>query len=149
MVAYGLGFCSKGSRMFKPTDVPPASAAPLLAASMIPPPPPVITPNPFFTKRAAMACAFLYCRSSGRVLADPKMLTAGPRSWRPSTPSTNSPMILNSRQDSPSLRSSIKNCFSIKFLCFHSTFDVHSSIHRQNILAKQAKNNKLQSPNII
>ena len=37
---YGLGNCSKGSPMFRPMVLPPASDAPRLAASMMPGPPP-------------------------------------------------------------------------------------------------------------
>ncbi len=42
-LTYSLTPCSKGSSIPRPTDVPPASAAPLFAASMMPGPPPVMT----------------------------------------------------------------------------------------------------------
>jgi hypothetical protein len=57
--------------MFRPTDVPPASAAPLLAASMMPPPPAGNHPESIFNEKGGEGFGFFVLRivglGSGRI----------------------------------------------------------------------------------
>src|SRR5215472_13871385 len=100
MFTYSFRPLSIGSSMPRPTETPPASAAPLFAASMIPGPPPVMTAYPAPLSAAAISSASSYCGVPGSVRAEPKTETAMPSSASSPKPSTNSAWMRITRQGS-------------------------------------------------
>ena len=74
-----LAACSKGRRMDTPIDC--SRPAPSMPAAMIPGPAPVTTIHPCAARSAATRRACSYTGSSGRVRAEPKMVTFGTSSY--------------------------------------------------------------------
>ena len=87
--------------MPRPTDTPPAFAAPRLAASMIPGPPPVMTVMPLPGELARQVLrGSAYVGSSGRSRRAEDAHRRHPSAASESKPSTNSPMMRSARQAS-------------------------------------------------
>ena len=100
MSTYWFSPSSSGSSMPRPTETPPASAAPLLAASMMPGPPPVMIAYPARARPPATSSASWYSSLPRWARAEPKTDTATPSSASRPKPSTNSAWMRMTRQGS-------------------------------------------------
>src|SRR5881394_1289284 len=86
--------------MLRPTESPPASAAPRLAASIKPGPPPVMTVNPSCARQAAVSRQSSYQRWSSGTRAEPKIETPSSMSRSASKPRSTSAWIRSRRTSS-------------------------------------------------
>src|SRR6478672_3058811 len=102
--------------MLRPTERPPASAAPRLAASIRPGPPPVITVKPWSARQAAVSRQSSYQLWPSGIRAEPKTETPSSMSRRASKPLSTSARMRSARaSSSPSTSQGTRSRCSSRF----------------------------------